>query len=244
MRLAVALSALLAIAGCGGMPGTHPHDTSAAQHEAMAAGAEHGAALHQAQYDPNAVREKCGIGGGAYGPAQPACWTSSVNPTEQHLEQADQLQKAAAAHRAASQALRDAEARACAGLSDEDRDISPFAHREDIVDVQPIISNVTSSVQSVASPKEQYAKVRGATVTFRAVPGMTAAWLQRVVDCHLARNAALGHVVPEMPFCPLVPNGVTAIVSEAGGGFAVAIQSDDDATAEEVLRRARALVTR
>jgi hypothetical protein len=81
----------------------------------------------------------------------------------------------------------------------------------------------------------------GASVTFRAVPGLTAEWLQRIVECHVARNNALGNNVPEMAYCPLVPKGVTAKVNSVGNGFAVEIRSDDPDTAKEVLRRAQAL---
>jgi hypothetical protein len=84
--------------------------------------------------------------------------------------------------------------------------------------------------------------MEGAVIVFRATPGMTAEWLQRVVDCHLARNAALGHDVPEMPDCPLVPKGVAATVKATDAGFAVAVRSEDSSTAAEVLRRARSLV--
>jgi hypothetical protein len=61
-----------------------------------------------------------------------------------------------------------------------------------------------------------------AIVMFRARPSMTAEWLQRVVDCHPARNAALGHVVLDLPDCPLVPKGVA-----------------DEPTIREVLERSR-----
>ena len=94
------------------------------------------------------------------------------------------------------------------------------------------------------SGKSQPVRTEGAIVTFRAVPGMTAQWLQRVVDCHLARNAALGHDVPEMGYCPLVPKGVTAKASGTEAGFAVVIRADDSQTAQEVLKRARALTGR
>jgi hypothetical protein len=70
---------------------------------------------------------------------------------------------------------------------------------------------------------------------------MTAQWLQRLVDCHLARNAALGPDVPEMPYCPLVPKGVTATVTPTAAGFSVAVHADESDTASEVLRRARTL---
>lgn len=226
-------------AACAGTPGTQPHDMSAAQHEAMAQRAERGAALHQAQYDAgaSATTAHCGRTNFtvATGVATPACWTSTRNPTAEHLDQANELRKMAAEHRAASQALRDAEARACTGLSDDDRDGSPFAHREDIASVEPLYANVSSG-------KGQNARLEGAVITFRAVPYMTAEWLQRIVDCHLARNAALGHEVPEMSYCPLVPKGVTAIVKPTSAGFAVEVRADDIDTANEVLRRSRMLV--
>jgi hypothetical protein len=73
---------------------------------------------------------------------------------------------------------------------------------------------------------------------------MTAPWLQRLIDCHLARNAALGHEVPEMPYCPLVPKGVTATVRPTPTGFAVEIRSSDRDTAKEIVRRAEGLRSR
>jgi len=44
-----------------------------------------------------------------------------------------------------------------------------------------------------------------------------------------------------MPNCPLVPKGVVARVTSTGSGFAVAIRSDNPATAREILARARRL---
>ncbi|MCI0570459.1 MAG: hypothetical protein L0Y66_06885 [Myxococcaceae bacterium] len=114
--------------------------------------------------------------------------------------------------------------------------MSPFEHVEDIASVEELI------IRTGGPKVGPTAKLVGATVTFRAVPGMTAEWLQRVVDCHLARNAALGHVVPEMPDCPLVPKGVQAQVRSTGSGFAVEIRSDDPATAREILSRAQRLL--
>jgi hypothetical protein len=203
---------------------------SASQHEAMAEEAQQTAELHAGQYDAGASVEvkRCARGN---------CWTSVQNPTAEHLEEAAKYRKMAADHRAASQALRDAEARACVGLADEDRDMSPFAHREDIATVEPL--SVGTNTGKVATMRRV-----GAIVTFRALPGMTAPWLQRVVDCHLARNAALGHESTEMPDCPLVPKGVTAHVRETYTGFAVEIRAEDSATAAEILRRALALVGR
>jgi hypothetical protein len=207
----------------------------------MASNEQKTAELHSAQFNPNATvrTERCRSRGGARGGSDTGgCWTSVTNPTAEHLDEAKKHQKMAADHRAASLALRDAEARACIGIPDEDRDMSPFEHREDIGSVEPL-NEGTGSFKGDSSQRAV-----GAIIVFRAVPGMSAQWLQRVVDCHLARNAALGHDVPEMPYCPLVPKNVSAKVSATDTGFAVAIRSDDSQTAQEVLRRARALVTR
>ena len=158
------------------------------------------------------------------------CWTSRTD-FEAHRKAADQ-------HRAASAALRDAEATACAGIPEADRDMSPFEHYADIAGIESLVETTQGSKQATS-------RTTGVTVTVRAVPGLTTEWLQRIVDCHLARNAALGHVVPEMPNCPLVPNGVTAQVRSVRGGFAVDIRSDDsDAVAEVRARASRMVATR
>ena len=211
--------------------GARPHDMSAASHEAAAREEDHRAEAHGDQYDPAARTPtvQCNPSGP---PRPPICWSSMQNPTSEHLRAAERHRRRAADHRAASQALRDAEARACTSIADEDRDTSPFERGEDIARVEPLIEQMGSS--KLAQPNTV-----GAIVTFRARPGMTAQWLQRVVDCHLARNAALGHVVPTMPDCPLVPKGVSARVSSTRDGFAVAIRGADDAVAREVLERAR-----
>lgn len=235
MRLHVLAMAFPLLAGCGGAtPGAQPHDMSVAGHEAAASEHERVAETHAAQYDAGASQEVTRCKGLTVDSPADVCWSSLRNPTREHLDEADKHRKMAADHRAASQALRDAEAKSCVGISDADRNMSPFEHREDIASVEPLNVGVTSG-------KNQYTRMQGAIITFRAVPGMTAQWLQRVVDCHLARNAALGHNVPEMPSCPLVPKGVTAKVTATDTGFAVAVQSDDSATAQEVLRRAQLL---
>ncbi len=233
----VALPIILALgAACASTPGAQPHDMSATDHEAAANEHDQLAHAHAVQYDPKASGDhsECAARGRADDTGA-GCWTSLSNPTAAHLDEADKHHKMAVDHRAASQALRDAEAKTCVGISEADRDMSPFEHREDISSVEPLTANTTTT-------KSSGGRMVGAVVTFRAIPSMTAPWLQRLVDCHLARNAALGHVVPEMPSCPLVVNGASAHVTATSTGFAVAIQSDDTATAQEILRRAQTLV--
>jgi hypothetical protein len=220
----VSLPLVLALTGCASTPGANPHDMSAAQHDAMARRAERGAAEHQRQYEmgtePDALRCTPAQGGALGGAG--LCWSSLHDPSIRHAEQADQLLKAAADHRAASQALRDAEAASCRGVAEQDRGISPFAHRADI-------ASVTTTADS-------------ATIVFAPVQGLTADSMHRIVDCHLARNAAVGHEMPEMPWCPLVPNHVTATVSTgADGRVAVTVTSSDPAAAREVVSRAKQL---
>lgn len=233
----IRILSLAAVIACGGTPGAQPHDMSAAGHESAASEHDQVAQTHAAQFDASAgvASDRCSHTRADN--SSEICWTSIRNPTAAHLEEAERHRKMAADHRAASKALRDAEASACVGITDEDRDMSPFHRKEDIARVEPLTI-------TIGPPKAQTTRTAGATITFRAVPGMTAQWLQRIVDCHLARNAALGHVVPEMPYCPLVPNGVSAKVSATDNGFAVAVRSDDNATSVEILKRAQALASK
>lgn len=222
-------AALVAMAACGG--GRSPHDRSVIDHERSARAHDSDArAIEQrcaerrrneltapVGREPNVVRLDR--------PGEP-CWKAADKRF------VDAHRNAAVKHRAASAVLRDAEARACAGISQADREISPLERTGDIVRVEPY-------TQKDALPRSSFERQLGAVVTFRAVPGLTVEWLQREVDCHLARNAALGHDVPEMPNCPLVPRSVTASVRSVGDGFAVEIRSDDPDTAHEILIRAQ-----
>lgn len=228
---------------CAGDPGTRPHDMSAAQHQSAAEQEEAAGTAHGAQYDRAATKDStiCGQTG-TIGPSTqtgPPCWTSRTNPTAQHAEDAKRHRELAAKHRAASAALVEAEQKACAGIEEADRDASPFYHREDILSVK-VAEETPGGAYSVG---KSAARTIGATVVFRPVPGLTAEWFQQEVNCHLARAAAVGHEMPEMSYCPLVLKGVIATVSSTGEGFAVRVTSDDKQTAQEILRRARALVS-
>lgn len=229
-RATLLIACTLPLFGCGGTSGARPHDMSEAQHEQAASKEESAAQAHEEQYKPEAKEAKP-----ACTPADRICWSSMENPTAEHQHDADMHRKAAADHRAAAQALRDAEAKSCAGIPDEDRDMSPFSHREDIASVSEHV--VESQVGKIKGKK-----TTGADVVFRAVPGMTAEWLQRIVDCHIARASAVGNEMPEMTYCPLVLKNVSAKVTSTGTGFDVAVTSDDPDTAKEIVRRAKALV--
>lgn len=110
--------------------------------------------------------------------------------------------------------------------------MSPFAHREDIVQAEPVLAPSGSK-----SPPRQV----GVTVVFRAVPGLTSEWLQRLIDCHIARNAVLGHDIPEMAYCPLAVRGVTAHVRVEHGGYAVALRADEQDSINAIRERVDAI---
>jgi hypothetical protein len=224
------LPAALGLGACGAA-GTQPHDMSSAQHEAAAKNEDSQSEEHASQYDAAAseTTQKCTAGKGR------VCWKSTENPTEEHKKTAEEHRELAAKHRAASQALLDAETRACKDIPEEDRDMSPFSRREDI-------QSVSQLREETMVGKGKTAKDAGATVVFRATPGLTAEWLQRIVDCHIARNAAVGHDMPEMSDCPLVPKEVQAKVRSVGDGFAVDVRSDNAETAAEIWKRAQKIV--
>jgi hypothetical protein len=209
---------------------------SAAQHEAAASKEDSIASTHAAQHDPAATttRERCRSVRGK-GAGEPICWSSTVNPTERHRRDAEEHRKIAEQHRAAAQALHSSEEKVCGGIAQEDRETSPFYHREDIVRVERL--EEARKVKGGGPPE-----LKGATVVFRAVPGLTAEWFQRLISCHIARNAAMGHDAPDMAYCPLALKDVTASVTSTGDGFAVEVRGPDHAAAEEILRRARALL--
>ena len=226
--LSVSFTAAIVVflVACGGEQRPPLETGSVAHHDQEAAKEEAAAKEHVASYDPNAqkVVEHCGGGPATKNEADPPCWTEVVNPTEHNLAEADEHRKHAAEHRAASLALRKAEEASCKGVSPLDRDVSPFHHSEEI-------SKVT-----ILDPPT------GAAFTFKKVAGLDAPALQRIVECHIARNAALGFVVPEMPYCPLVAKGVKAEVSDAGSGIVVKIWSDDAEGAKTIVARAKAFL--
>ena len=204
----------LAASGCAhaGPP------VSAEEHDRRAAAEEEAAAVPpcDASLPPSAV-----------------CWSDVEHPGASDRVSAEEHRRHAAEHRAAAAALREAEASACTGIADADRDMSPFEHRADI-------ASVTTLEREEHAGRATFRRRVGASVVFRARPGMTAAWLQRLVDCHLARNAAQGWTDLGMDDCPLAIAAVRAHVREVHAGFAIDVESDDSATADEIVRRAQA----
>lgn len=253
----LAASSLLGACGTAAA-GTQPHEKSAVEHQAAAREEAAESDKHTARYDPRfiSVQKRCDPGLGqppgyplvrnvplAPYPTYPltrVCWNEQVNPTEAHPKQAEEHRKIAAQHRAASESLRTVEARACVGLTDDDRDLSPFSHRSDIQSVSPFREKASSPDDSSSQGRRPSGRN---DCVFRAVSGLTAQFLQRTIDCHLARNAAIGHEAAraEMAYCPLTERGARASVRPLSNSFAVDVQATDAAAAERIWHRAQAL---
>jgi hypothetical protein len=218
-------------------PGTALDEAGAAQHRAAADREAARLAQHKDLYDPHASESfrRCDPARATQYPETPICWVETVNPTAVHLKEVEEHRMRAVQHRKAARDLEAVEARACADVADEDRDISPFSHQGDIVGVNPL--------EVAAGGTRKGRQLVGATIVFRAVPGLTAGELQSIVDCHLARNAAIGHEIAsaEMEHCLLTERGVHAKVRELRNGFAVDVRADAPETAQAVWRRAQEL---
>jgi hypothetical protein len=223
------LALLVPFLGLACAPPAAPSGMSALEHDEHARRATQAAEIHQAKVEARRPDRPCGAA--ARVGVEDPCWTGDASTS--HLEHAEQYRQMAAAHRAASQALREAEAKACTGISEADREMSPFAHGEDIESVE--------AYSVMSGGKMASTRMNGVRVVFRAVPGLTAQWLQRSMECHLARNASLGHDVPEMAYCPLALRHVVVSVNATRTGFAVTVTSSDPETAREVARRAARL---
>jgi len=155
------------------------------------------------------------------------CWThQGTNETlrEAAAYHRDQARK----HREDAAQLRETERVACAGLGEDERSHSLFFHAEDIVQVEPYREGKT---------------LRGATATFRKVPGFTKAWAYKSIVCHQARAKALGYDENFMSYCPLVVKGAMASVSETPSTIVIKVRSEDPIAAAIILGRAEASPT-
>jgi hypothetical protein len=125
---------------------------------------------------------------------------------------------------------------ACRGLSDSDRYVWLLTDRHNIVAVNEIRPEEFMSDSFASDPRA------GARVVIAAGPWLTAEWLERIGECHIAQNAAQGHLQRASP-SPLDVEGAEVRVSSVGNGFAVDITSYDWKAGREILKRARALLS-
>jgi hypothetical protein len=165
-------------------------------------------------------------------PAPPIAWSTGIAPAPGEEARQAVLREAARLDRTWSRPLLEAEREACQGLSGDDRDISPFFHDRDVVDVQPLRAPAGSAP----------GRLEGALVIFRRVEGLTTGRLQRLMDCQSARDLALEYAMPETQWCPLAVRGVVARVEPDERGLRVVLSARDPDAAVETYGRAMALL--
>jgi hypothetical protein len=124
---------------------------------------------------------------------------------------------------------------ACRGVPDAERHVWLLTNRQDVVAVGEIRPEESMIESQTPDPRA------GARVLLAAGPGVTAEWLERIGECHIAQNAARGY--PQSAAAsPLDVKGAEVQVRSVGDGFAVDITSYDWKAGREILRRARALL--
>lgn len=142
-----------------------------------------------------------------------------------HAASADGHRMAAEDHRQRARVLREAESGACRGVDGVEATLGPFFNREEI-----------TRVSVVAAPSADGTPL-GATAFLRPSKGLTRDGLERLVDCHLARNVSQGLDAAQMESCPLVLPGVQAEVGNGPRGLSVTVTSADPAIAREIVTR-------
>jgi len=125
-----------------------------------------------------------------------------------------------------------AEPAACQGLTDKDREAVAHLPGGLVESVEPIVQIPANPEPTLVTPTE--ARLRGATVAVRPIPGLSAERLQRIVECGLARNGQTDW--------PVVAAGTVAQVRSGGNRFLVDLYADREKDARGVLEAARRLL--
>lgn len=155
---------------------------------------------------------------------------------EEHDEQARLATTARdhAGHLRAASELRRKEASACAPTSEPHEAHRPLLHPGEVAAVEAEYQNLTHWRRAL----------RGAAllVTGGALADPEAA--RMLVTCHLAQAASHGWAGPGAEACPFCVRGTAAVVAAASNGVRIEVRGDDEESAGDVLRRARALLAK
>jgi hypothetical protein len=118
----------------------------------------------------------------------------------------------------------------------DEKALGPILDGKLVQDVEPLYASVESAKNGSDS------ELRGVTIRLEALPGVTAEWLDRALECHSARRV-LGRVpmssVPNDPFW-LPGNVVDIDAQSARDGFLVAVRVDTPDVAREIVARGNA----
>jgi hypothetical protein len=155
------------------------------------------------------------------------CWDASEELAEHRRFLAERELRIAHAERRAATDLVEAELAACRGLSPQELEHSPFAHRREIADVIP--HRVTGTL-------------RGVRIVWKPVLGLTADWMRRAIACHRARFERLGEPPVYFPEDPTLVAPSTVTVAQRGDHLEVLIETPDGTAGQLALERALDLV--
>jgi hypothetical protein len=232
----VCIAGLAACAGSAQRPPAGPDDrswsdrmASAREHDQLAAAHEQAAGEAEAQRGPGTLacpdlnlNDQLRTGGiGRVTDWQP-CWDVTEEADMRHRYAADAERKAAQRDRQGAAQLAQAEMAACRGIPEQERQHSVFAHRQEISEV---------------IPHREAGQVRGAWIVFKPVPGVTAHWVRRDIDCQRARWAL--HGKPSNVADPTLVPGAQIQVVDRHGHVEVLVQTDTIDAGELALARAR-----
>lgn len=165
--------------------------------------------------------------GGEEIPLLRPCWSALNNPSSRHLAEAEENLIEARKHRTAAAGLLKTEKQACAGLSADAIDQSPFFFKSDVVSVEAIYEGKT---------------IVGARVLFREVKNLTRDWMQRSAMCHQARAGVMGYTHTFMDYCPLMVRGAQIAVEQTSRGIEVSVRAKDAASRAAIWGRSRRLL--
>jgi hypothetical protein len=124
----------------------------------------------------------------------------------------------------------------CMGMPAKERETGLLAYREDIERVVPLLADGPFGGEE-SNPV-------GAAIRLRATQGMSVPWLDRVNRCQVALVASwhrVGKESTEDPF--LIPGATVSPVDVYGGYYDLSVRGDNDASAMEILRRSKALLS-
>ncbi len=204
------------------MTDAREHDRLAAAHEQAAGEAETRRGPGSLACPDLTLNDQLTTGGfGRVTNWQP-CWDVNEEAGMRHRYAAETERRAAQHDRQGAARLAEAEVAACVGIPEGEREHSVFAHRQEIAEVLP---------------HREAGQVRGAWIVFKPVPGVTASWVRRDIQCQRARWVL--HGKPPVADDPTLVPGAQIQVFDRGDHVDVLVQTDTIDAGELALARAR-----
>jgi len=155
------------------------------------------------------------------------CWDVAEENAQHQRYLAAREERIARTERRDATSMVETELAACRGLSEREREHSPFSHRKEIAAV---------------IPHRDSGVLRGVRIVFKPVPGLTEVWMRQAIACHRARFERMGEPAGYLPEDPTLVAGTATTVDMRSGHLEVVIATDDGRSARVALDRARDLV--